>query len=196
MSGELVTEVKRKVFHLFSLLYAALYAYGGRERALWVLGAAFLLTAAVEAARLHRPAFNARLMALFGDIHREKEADRPSGILWTLGGAFLTIWLVPDRDVVITSLWFLAVGDAAAALVGRTWGHIRLGAKSLEGSAACFLACWTAGMVFLDSPGGRAPEAAVGAFTAALMEALPMPLDDNLWIPTVSGLVLTLLRMR
>jgi dolichol kinase len=101
---------------------------------------------------------------------------------------------VPHRDIVIASLWFLALGDAAAALVGRSIGHIRIGDKSLEGSAACFLACWAAGMFFLDSPGGKIPEAAVGAFTAALLEALPMPLDDNLWIPTVAGLVLTALR--
>lgn len=189
------TELKRKAFHLFSLLYAALFAYGGRERALWVLGGAFLAVAVVETVRLRNAAFNERLITLFGGIHREKEAHRPSGILWTLGGAFLTIWLVPDRDVVLTSLWFLAVGDAAAALVGKKWGHIRIGAKSLEGSAACFLACWVAGTFLLDPPaGGRIPEAAVGAFTAALMEALPLPLDDNLWIPLVSGLVLTFLR--
>ena len=118
---------------------------------------------------------------------------RPDDPAWDAVPA-KTIALVPHRDVVLASLWFLAVGDAAAALVGRTWGHIRIGAKSLEGSAACFLACWAAGAVFLDSPGGGVPEAAVGAFTAALLEALPMPLDDNLWIPVVSGLVLTLLR--
>jgi dolichol kinase len=34
----------------------------------------------------------------------------------------------------------------------------------------------------------------VGAFIAALMEALPLPLDDNLWIPVVSGLTLAWLR--
>ena len=35
---------------------------------------------------------------------------------------------------------------------------------------------------------------AAGAFAAALLEALPLPLDDNLWIPVASGLVLTALR--
>ncbi len=194
-------EIKRKAFHLFTLLYAALFAFYGRDLSLKVLGVLFLLTAALEAVRLRRPALNEKLIALFGGIQREKEKTHPSGILWTLGGAFLTILLVPDRDVVIASLWFLTVGDAAAALVGRRFGHIRIGQKSLEGSAACFIACWVAGTLFLDPPGGRTglggkiPEAAVGAFTAALLEALPMPLDDNLWIPTVSGLVLTLLRI-
>lgn len=187
-------ELKRKFFHMFTLLYAALFVYGGRLLSLQVLGGAFLCVAVAETVRLHHQPFNDRLMSLFGGIHREKEMHRPSGILWTLAGAFLTIWLIPHPDIVIASLWYLAVGDAAAALVGKKWGHIRIGAKSLEGSAACFLACWAAGTVFLDSPGGRVPEAAVGAFTAALLEALPLPLDDNLWIPLVSGLVLTFLR--
>jgi diacylglycerol kinase (CTP) len=187
-------ELKRKAFHMFTLLYAALFVWGGRERSLLALGSAFLVVALVEAFRLRHAAFNDRLLGLFGGIHREKESRRPSGILWTLGGAFLTIWLVPHPDVVLTSLWYLAVGDAAAALVGKKWGRIRIGDKSLEGSVACFLSCWAAGAAFLDAPGGNLPEAAVGAFTAALLEALPLPIDDNLWIPLVSGLVLTFLR--
>lgn len=187
-------EIKRKVFHMFTLLYAALFVWGGRMLSLQVLGGAFLCVAVMETFRLHHQAFNDKLMSLFGNIHREKEATRPSGILWTLAGAFLTILLVPHPDIVVTCLWFLAVGDAAAALVGKKWGHIRIGGKSLEGSAACFLACWVAGTIFLDPPGGKVPEAAVGAFAAALLEALPLPLDDNIWIPLVSGLVLTFLR--
>ena len=192
--SEISSELKRKAFHVFTLLYAALYVYAGRTRSLWLLGAGFVLVAVGEAIRLRHSALNEKMIRLFQGIHREKETNRPSGILWTLGGAFLTIFLVPYPDIVLTSLWYLAIGDAAAALVGKKWGHIRIGHKSLEGSAACFLACWLAGMMFLDSTGSRAPEAAVGAFAAALLEALPMPLDDNFWIPTVSGLVLTALR--
>jgi dolichol kinase len=190
----LTDEFRRKFFHVFSLLYALLYVVYGRQTSMVVLGGAFLAAAAVESQRLRRPALNAWFLRVFRGIHREKEATRPSAILWTLGGAFLTIWLVPHRDIVLTALFYLALGDAAAALVGRRWGHIRVGDKSLEGSAACFLTCWAAGMVLLQSPGGRVPEAAVGAFTAALLEVLPLPLDDNLWIPVVSGLVLTFLR--
>ncbi len=190
----MTSELKRKAFHVFTLLYAALYVYAGRTKSLWLLGVGFFLVAVGEAVRLRRPALNEKIIRLFQGIHREKETNRPSGILWTLGGAFLTILLVPYPDVVLACLWYLAVGDAAAALVGKKWGRIRIGQKSLEGSAACFLACWLVGMVFLDSTGGRAPEAAVGAFAAALLEALPLPLDDNFWIPTISGLVLTALR--
>jgi dolichol kinase len=115
----MIDEIKRKLFHQFTLLYAALYAWGGQALSLKVLGVAFCLVAVMETFRLRNAAFNEKLIKLFGGIHREKETRRPSGILWTLAGAFLTIALVPYRDVVLTSLWFLAMGDAAAALVGR-----------------------------------------------------------------------------
>lgn len=190
------SEIKRKAFHLFTLLYAVLFATAGRRTSLEILGVAFLLVATVEAVRLRRPKFNQRIIRLFAGIHREKETDRPSGILWTMAGAILTIGLVPYPDIVLACLGYLAVGDAAAALVGKRWGHIRYGDKSLEGSAACFLTCWVVGIFVLNSPGGRAPEAAVGAFAAALLEGLPLPFDDNLWIPVASGLVLTALRAR
>lgn len=187
-------ELKRKLFHLFSALYALLYAWGGRSVSLRVLGGLFVAAAVMEAVRLRNPRFNDRLVALFGGIHREEEKLRPSGILWTLAGAFLTVALVPHPDVVLAALWYLALGDGAAALVGRRWGHIRLGAKSLEGSLACFLVCWAVGALCL-TPASPYPEVLLGALTAALVEALPMPLNDNLWIPLVSGLLITFLRM-
>lgn len=189
----LVHELKRKFFHVFSAFYALLYILAGREASLWTLGAFFCLTGAVEAVRLRNPRVNEKLIALFGGIHREFEEKNPSGILWTLGGSFLTIWLIPHPDVVLAGLWYLALGDGAAAVVGRSWGHIRIGSKSLEGSLACFLACWGAGTLCL-APAFGAQEALLGALAATVVEILPLPLNDNLWMPLLPGLLLTFLR--
>lgn len=186
-------EAKRKVFHIFSVLYALLYFFGGRTASLWVLGGLFAGASVMEAVRLRSPALNQRLVAAFGGIHRPEEVNRPSGILWTLLGCFLTVLLVPHRDVVLAVLLYLALGDGAAALVGRSWGHLRIGAKSLEGSLACFLVCWGVGTLCLEPAFGTV-EVVLGALTATLVEALPLPLNDNLWLPLVSGLALTLLR--
>jgi dolichol kinase len=186
-------EIKRKAFHLLSVFYIALFAWAPRPAAVTVLGVLTASLAALEAVRLRRPGLNRALVAFFGGIHRESETDRPSGIFWTLLGAFLTVALVPPRDVVTTALWYLALGDAAAALVGRRWGRVRIGAKSLEGSLACFLVCWAAGTLCLSPAPGR-PEALAGAILATLLEALPLPFNDNLWIPLVSGLGVVLLR--
>ena len=36
------------------------------------------------------------------------------------------------------ALFFLFLGDAAAALVGKSMGRIRIGEKTLEGALGCF----------------------------------------------------------
>jgi diacylglycerol kinase (CTP) len=193
MTPALIHELKRKAFHGLSLLYILLYGVAGRDISLRALGSAFAVVALVEIVRLRWPAFNRRLIAGFGGIHRAAEERRPSGILWTLLGCFLTIWLVPDRDVVLASLWYLALGDTAAAMVGRHWGRLRIGDKSLEGSLACFLACWWAGILVL-TPDFGVNEVLLGALVATVVEAVPLPLNDNLWLPLLPGLALTWLR--
>ncbi|HRY28610.1 MAG TPA: hypothetical protein P5079_01085 [Elusimicrobiota bacterium] len=187
-------ELRRKFFHLFTFLYVLVYAAAGKNVSLWIFGTFLLVAAAGEAVRLRSPAANAALMKLFRGIHRAEEQHRPSGILWTALGVFLVVLFVPYPDVVITALCYLAVGDTAAALVGRTWGHLRIGGKSMEGSLACFLACWLTGSLTLASPFGSV-ELIVGALVATLAEILPLPLGDNLWVPVLSGAALSLLRL-
>lgn len=196
LSGSpLPAELKRKAFHALSAVYALLYALAGRTASLWTLGMLLVLIGTLEAARLRTPALNAALIRSFGGIHRESEVRRPSGILWTLTGCFLTIALVPQRDIVLAALGYLALGDGMAALVGRRWGHLRIGAKSLEGSLACFLSCWLVGMACLTPPFGS-PEVIAGALAATVLEALPMPLNDNLWMPLFSALLLMAMRQQ
>jgi dolichol kinase len=130
-------EAFRKLFHLFSALYALLYVVSGRRATLWILGAGTLAVAALEALRLRRPEFNRMLLERFGGIHRDKEIDRPSGILWTLLGCFGLVWVVPEKDIVVASMLYLTVGDGLAGFVGRNWGRLRVGRKSAEGSLAC-----------------------------------------------------------
>jgi len=158
-----------------------------------VVGVLLLIVSILEATRLRIPSFNETLLRFFGGIHREEELRRPSGILWTLAGCFLTIFLFHDRDIVLAALWYLALGDAAAGIVGRTWGRVRIGSKSLEGSLSCFLVCWWVGTVCLQSSFGSM-ETLLGALAATLIEILPLPLNDNLWIPMLSGLALTMMR--
>lgn len=184
-----IQEMRRKLFHLLGLLYLVLYGVAGRLPLLWVVGVAFLMLAVFEAVRLRSPGLNAWLLKSFGGIHRPFEARTPSGILWTLGGVWLTVAVVPHPDIVATSLLYLTLGDGMAGLVGRTFGKVRLGRKSLEGSLACFLTCWVAGTLALQTTSVR-PEALLGAAAATTLEMLDIPPNDNLWLPFLSALFL------
>jgi dolichol kinase len=170
-----------------------LYVAAGRGPTLWLLGTAVVLGAGLEAGRLRHAPLNQWLLVRFAGIHREKEVHRPSGIFWTLVGCFLVVLLVPERDIVVAAMLYLAVGDGLAGFVGRTWGRLRIGDKSVEGSLACFLGAWVIGSLVLTPVPGW-PEALVGAFLAAVLEFFSPPPDDNMTLPLLSGLALHFFR--
>ncbi len=179
-------EIKRKLFHALSLVYAAGFYFLGKEPVLKILVPILIVVGIVESARLLFPKFNQAIMPLFGGIHRESEMTKFSGIFWTLLGCILTIWIFKDPKIILCSLGYLVFADAAAALVGVPLGRHKFFGKSLEGSLACFVASVLVGLFFLS------PLWAVAAavFVTAV-ELAPLPWNDNFWIPTLSGCFLT-----
>ena len=104
----------------------------------------------------------------------------------TLGiGAILTLLLFP-LPVASAGIFALAFGDGFASLAGKLFGRIRpafLYGKSVEGSAACFIA--TGLSVYLVSQNHMV--ALVAAFVATAVEALPLEDYDNIVLPLVVG---------
>ena len=85
---------------------------------------------------------------------------------------------------------FIIVGDTLAALVGRKFGRHRFfGGKSWEGSAACLAGTLA---VAVCTPGLIWSVAVIGAVVATVVEALPIGIDDNVTVPILSGLAMTL----
>jgi len=106
----------------------------------------------------------------------------------TLGmGAMLALILFP-LPAATAGIFALAFGDGFASLAGRLFGKIRpafLFGKSVEGSAACFVA--TGLSVYLISQNHMV--ALTAAFVATALEALPLEDYDNLILPLAVGLV-------
>lgn len=184
-------EIKRKAFHLLSLLFIGAYWWLPLPVVLWCMGILIVIVGAGEIARLKVPGFDGWILGLLGGVHRGHEVGAVSGLPWTLSGSFLTMLLIPDRNIVMAALLYMALGDAAAALFGKAYGRTRLpGGKTLEGSVACCIVCFLVGWYFLG-----APLAIVGALIATLVEFVPWPLNDNLFMPLISaGALMALLR--
>jgi dolichol kinase/phosphoserine phosphatase len=105
-------------------------------------------------------------------------------------GILLTLLVFP-YPANAAAIAMFALGDSAASIFGRNFARTSLPFnkdKSLEGSFAGFIFAFLAGLVFISPL-----YAAAGALIAIFIEYLPLPINDNLLIPLVTGLALTLL---
>jgi dolichol kinase/phosphoserine phosphatase len=106
------------------------------------------------------------------------------GILFTL-----VLFPAPASSAAIA---IFALGDSTASIFGRYFSITPLPInkdKSLEGSVAGFFFAFLAGSVFVSPL-----TALAGAAIAMFIEYVPLPINDNLLIPLITGLALTFLR--
>ena len=181
-------ELKRKAFHLLSLAYPIAYLFLERRTFLIFLSIILALIAALEFMRLRFPHINKKLVGLLGNIHRSQEMTCASGIFWTALGTLVTVILFTNKAVVLCTLGYLIFSDTASALAGTWYGRHKYLNKSLEGSAA-FLGTSLAIGLFFFSPA----IALAGAMFSTLVESLPLPFNDNFWIPPLSACFLSII---
>lgn len=175
-------EIRRKLVHLSSLAIPVVVWYFPRLAVLWILGGALTASVAVDALR-HVLPLDARGWRHLAALFRPKERGTLSGSSFLLLAAWLLIFFF-SRAVAVLVLTYVVVGDVAAALVGRRFGRHRIFGKSWEGTVAFFLGC------LLSSPfiPGLPVWAKLGAAAvAALIELLPLKLDDNLTVPLATA---------
>jgi len=180
-------EVQRKYLHMV-MIVVPLWIYFAPER--WrLLGLiiATSLTVGLDILRLSDRRLKHFFLMLFRALIRRHEAEEPLGLTYFMFAA-LICELAFDTDIAVAALAFLVIGDMAAAVVGKRFGRIRFGDKSLEGSLACFLACVVVAQPLI----GSWWVILAGSAAAAVAEAVPLPLDDNIRVPVFSGLVMQL----
>jgi dolichol kinase len=189
----LARELARKSFHMLSLVYLGFYKLLGYPAVLTPMLVWTAVVIGVETWRLKSPAMNRALTRFFGGLARDDEHDKYSGIVHTTLGV-LFIWLLyGGKDAIVAAgIYYVAFGDASAALVGKWIGRHKIGRskKSVEGSAACFLACVLVGFLLKFPP----PAVLAAAVTATVVEFLPTGRwwNDNLWMPVITATVLKL----
>jgi len=182
-----IDEVKRKTFHVLTLVYMIAYWVLPWPYVISGMGVILVLAMIGEIIRLNNPPFNEWLLEKLGGVHRKEEAHRMSGLIWTITGSMLTMLIFPDKNIVFACLLYLALGDSVAALIGKHRGKNPIwNKKTLEGSLACFFVCIIIGLFLLPWK-----FALLGAFVATIIETIPWPLNDNFWLPLISAAILT-----
>jgi len=114
-------ELGRKAVHLASTLFPVSWGLGWVDRPiiLGVLGAGLVIAIGLEIGRRRAGQIRHWFDAWFGWMLRAHEATALTGATWILAAMGLAAWLLPPAAA-ITALWAAVVGDASAALVGRT----------------------------------------------------------------------------
>ncbi len=185
----------RHVFHLLagsSIPVAGLYLPASWM--VWGLLGLGVVALAAEAVRAAVPPFNDLLLRSI-PLFKSAERTRVTGATFLILAAMLAfVWF--SREAAVLGLLFVAVGDPAAAVVGSRSGRGRIFGKSLAGTLAFAVAAGAAGALAALHP--DVPLAwwvAVGVAVAAVVELLPLPLDDNFTVPLAAGGVMTALAL-
>ncbi len=187
---EVKSEVVRKTIHFLIALSPTL-AYFNRPLTVTLLALGTLVYTYAEGIRL-----SGGMVPLISSVTAVAARPRDQG-RFILGpvtlalGAMLALLLYPSPAASI-AIYALAFGDGFASLVGKLFGRVRpvfLMGKSLEGSAACFIA------VLISAYGltSHIRLAVFAALTATLVEALPLEDYDNIALPMSVGFIVALM---
>jgi dolichol kinase len=185
--------IGRKLYHLVGGIgLLSLYYILGREHALMFYAVFFLIALGLDLTRLKIPAVNQFIFTRFGSFIRKNEEHKLTGTAPYILGIGLSLYAY-SPEVATAAVCFLAFGDVAATTMGERYGKTKIGDKSLEGSAAFIIAALVSGL-FLQLIGVYLATGVMilGAFIAAGVEIIPLPVNDNLAIPIVAGGVMEL----
>jgi len=180
-------EVNRKIVHLISLAIPIGYALTSRETALTVLLLLFLGFLFVDLLRrYHRGTSSLFQRYIIGTVLRENETHRLMGSTYFLLASVLVILLF-SKPIAMVSVLILIISDTCAAWVGRGIGRVAIFEKTLEGSLAFLL---SALLIVWFYPGLNRIAGSLAALGATVIELLPIPIDDNVTIPLVAGVIM------
>ena len=182
----------RKATHVFSLIIPISYYYFITEKSSASITMALLtlIFIFIDYFRL-KLNFIRRFFALFFNkmLKDHELKGKFTGATWVMISSTLVIAIFP-KNIAVISLIFMSIGDTVAGLFGKNYGRIKIGRKTLEGFLAGLSSCLIIAYLYKPLP---LQITASGAFFGMLIETLPLPLDDNLKIPIISSLAMSLL---
>ena len=201
-------EVNRKLLHGLAVVLPAGIFYGPglfsvqQNVISLIFGALLLLSLVIELLRFRKPSFGEWFNKSFGSMLRSEEAKQLTGATHVMAGSFLCS-LIALQGLLASASAFLALalfilGDAAAALVGKSIGRTKIGDKTLEGSLGCFCLCFLLSWLIFPllpqfSTAWGDPSVADALLLSALLTVLELcPIrvgkivfNDNLYVPVV-----------
>lgn len=192
-------EVKRKIFHMYALIFPLFYLCIPK---IWMVFFLFLVLCAtmyLDITRNYNEKIKQYVDKIFSSFIRLEETSgsfKLSGASFMAWGLFLSSLLFP-KGLAITAFFILIISDCFAALVGMKIGHIIINGKTLEGSIAFFVTSILISMLCYFYIGYSTSFIIIIASclvsTLAESYAKNIKVNDNLLIPLSYGLTTSLL---
>jgi dolichol kinase len=177
-------ELARKSFHIASVVLPASAWVLPRATGIILLGTLLAAAVGIEIARRRVRGARYLFLRFTRPMLRAHERRGLAGATW-MAIAYTAALIVFPMPVAVAAMLYNALGDSAAALVGRRYGRHRTAwGKSWEGFAAALAVGLAIGFLV---PGLTPLAAVLGALAAATLELLPIPIDDNLRVTLGGG---------
>ena len=200
-------EIYRKLVHLFAIIIPGLYYFVVKSQIISVsiLLPIALICVIVDAARMESPELKNRFYKVFGSHLRDEETSKLTGASYLLTSSMVAIAIF-TKEIAFFAISYLVIGDTFASLVGLKLGKrkIRDTRKTVEGLIGSFLSCSIYGLIcyFLYFKNvfafpNRNPQLGiililVGALVASVTEVTDLHINDNITIPIISGIAMSI----
>lgn len=141
---------------------------------------------------------NAFILKLMGPLMRRSEREGVSGLPFYALGCSLALYFY-ERDIAILAIMFLVFSDPISSFFGVLYGKDKiLPNKSLQGAVAGFFTCYLICLFYTMNISTIGTHILMFSIISGLIGAASelvsaFNVDDNLTIPVLSGLGMTLL---
>lgn len=193
--------ILRKLWHISTgSLGLFLFVNSEQSQIFWaclILGIA-VAGFATDFIRSRIPAFNKIVITMMGPLMRRSERDGVSGLPFYALGVSLSLFFY-SRDIALISCMFLVFSDPLSSFFGVLYGKDKIMPnKSLQGAVAGFFTCYLITLFYAMNTTTLGTHLLVFSIVAGVIGAASelvsaFNIDDNLTIPVLSGLGLTLL---
>lgn len=153
---------------------------------------------AIDVARNRYTPLNSTVLKLMGPLMRRSERDGWSGLPFYALGAALALFFY-QKDIATLSIMYLVFSDPLSSFFGVLYGKDKiLPNKSLQGAVAGFFTCYLITLFYIMNTSTLGMHilvfAVIGGVIGSVSELFSaFNVDDNLTIPVLSGLGLTIL---
>lgn len=141
---------------------------------------------------------NKLVIKMMGPLMRRSEREGMSGLPFYALGVSISLFFY-QRDIAIISIMFLIFSDPLSSFFGVLYGKDKiLPNKSLQGAVAGFFTCYLITLFYVMNTATLGTHILVFAIVSGVIGAASelvsaFNIDDNLTIPVLSGLGMTLL---